>query len=607
MTSTYCCSLPRESRTNGSCIPLCLKECINGKCVGCGDCLCSKGYTKHSKEPHRCVPFCRSGCDNGRCVGPEKCICNDGYEKNQSNQCVKHCNKKCLYEETNCVDVATCQCLPGYFLNVDELDVCRPICEIPCYNGTCIKPNSCSCAPGFELFTYDSQNKIYNQCKPICDRKCIHGTCYGNNKCKCFIGYENDENDSGNCKPICTNECINGNCVGSNRCECYPHYNATDLDRPNLCLPVCDKKCGDNAECVAPNYCKCHQGYQLNKRSNKCLPVCREQPENGICVAPETYECFPGYKANDPKRPYVCQPVCNNTCINGNCIEPNKCSCFLKYNITDLNKPHICKPICNKKCVNGRCISPDKCKCFDGYKLDEREINTCILDKTKQSTCIFCLNGDCSNEICTCKTHFITSSVEEHICVPFYRNSSNNKCMTHKRCDCLWGFENAKNAFGDDYKKVCDLKKSVQDVIKARIVSGYIRSKKPCILINSRLKVNRTSSHEDEDEYLLPLIQLLNPNPKKIFFEIYLECIFVNELDSLKLICQLKSQYDSQTIYNVKELSSDKVNLNEVKDNELKISVEWMSFVQKYNLLQENFENERRKRTCLCPLNSEDK
>lgn len=133
-------------------------ECKNGRhkcnrtanqvCVDTPEsyrCDCKEGYSD-SAQPGTCLPVCSKGCVHGRCVLPEQCVCHFGYTSNNcSVKC--HCNNH------------------GQCVNETLLDVCYD-----CRNNTV--GQSCEfCEP---LYVGDARNNgscvsCYNLCHKRAD------------------------------------------------------------------------------------------------------------------------------------------------------------------------------------------------------------------------------------------------------------------------------------------------------------------------------------------------------------------------------------------------------------------------------------------------------
>lgn len=135
------CNKGYSMDSNGFCRPVCDAECErkNGYCPEPNVCTCRFGYTKiingssftcqskcnsgyrnvektlYDEKVLVCEPICENDCVNGKCIMPGSCVCNIGFVYDKTNQtCKPHCEVPCG-PNGECTSPNTCTCFKGYF------------------------------------------------------------------------------------------------------------------------------------------------------------------------------------------------------------------------------------------------------------------------------------------------------------------------------------------------------------------------------------------------------------------------------------------------------------------------------------------------------------
>nr|XP_050869900.1 multiple epidermal growth factor-like domains protein 11 isoform X1 [Vespula vulgaris] len=202
----------------------------------------------------------------------------------------------------------------------------------------------------------------------------------------------------------------------------------------NKCVPNCFPDC-ENGLCKAPDTCECFPGYSIStEEKHICKPICSNGCWNGECIQPEVCICYPDYFIDSDG--YICRPNCEEKCDpnNGYCVEPNTCGCNFGYKKS--NESEMCDPICERECINGRCVEPNTCSCYDDYELDVNDSFNCI-PKCEQN----CLFGTCTApNVCTCNIGY--KPINESDCKPICNQPCvMGVCIAPDICNCIVGYK----------------------------------------------------------------------------------------------------------------------------------------------------------------------
>lgn len=441
---------------NGTCFPICDKECVNGECLAPNQCECFEGYSsENSTDYNLCQAVCSNGCQNGNCIAPGKCICHKGYGK-IADECIPLCEKCSL---GHCVRPEECVCDRGYDLIDGD---CVPICEEECKNAKCTGPNSCTCLPGYN---YTDINSLF-ECLPVCEDDCENGVCVAPNTCECNPGYVKDEEVCVDPIELCRSKCLHGFCDKNAQCKCNRGYAMNTIG-------LCEKTCPDgciNGECVGGE-CLCYENYRLSLgNASYCEPICEDDYEyesgcvNGRCVEPNVCQCDDGYDFVDGSRT-KCQSIeeiraekerqlkekmCAKWCSNGIC-EQGFCQCSMGY-VNPEGENHRCVALCEPPCRNGTCVLPNRCECDQGYEFYNGSSHICLRVEEvkrfkiqlKQSRCeTNCRNGNCEEGKCFCNVGFRHAANDEFNCQPYCEKPClNGVCAGDNRCRCFEGYDN---------------------------------------------------------------------------------------------------------------------------------------------------------------------
>ncbi|KXJ77512.1 hypothetical protein RP20_CCG007371 [Aedes albopictus] len=440
---------------NGTCIPICDKECVDGECAAPNQCECFEGYSnENSTDYHQCLPVCTNGCQNGDCIAPGKCICHKGYGK-IADECIPLCEKCSL---GHCVRPEECVCDRGYDLIEGD---CVPICEEECKNAKCTGPNSCTCLPGYN---YTDINSLF-ECLPVCEDDCENGACVAPNTCECNPGYTKYDDICFEPLVLCQMKCMYGHCDKDLRCHCDRGY---IMNKNGECEKTCPDGC-INGECLGGS-CLCNNDYRLSLgNASYCEPICEDDYEyesgcvNGRCVHPNVCQCDDGYDFIDGSRT-KCQSIeemraekerqlCAKRCNNGVC-EQGFCQCSMGYVNPDGDN-HRCVAFCEPPCRNGTCVLPSRCECDQGFEFYNGSSHICLrVDEVQrfkiqleQNRCeASCRNGNCEEGKCFCNVGFRHAANDEFNCQPYCEKPClNGVCAGDNRCRCFEGYENANN------------------------------------------------------------------------------------------------------------------------------------------------------------------
>ncbi|KAF6213155.1 hypothetical protein GE061_010870 [Apolygus lucorum] len=279
-------------------------------------------------------------------------------------------------------------------------------------------------------------------CEPECNPRCIRGTCvisekFGNGKpkCQCERGYQFQKGSDYHCVPVCPQGCGKySTCTMPGRCECHSGYE--ENRETNTCEPICDPEC-IKGTCSSPGKCTCVEGYALKRGTNHdCEPRCEQKCINGTCSAPDTCQCNAGYTPQDGENS-ICVPHCPGGCRNGDCNEPFLCECHDGYEKYEI-RASVCHPICENGCLRGTCVGPNLCKCGPRYVLrDETVPYTCVPDCGEG-----CVNSECiAPDVCSCHEGFYKDNEEDKICHPHCTSGCpHGQCVDQQTCDCQQGY-----------------------------------------------------------------------------------------------------------------------------------------------------------------------
>ncbi|XP_029018058.1 nephronectin isoform X1 [Betta splendens] len=206
-----------------------------------------------------CQPTCGS-CVNGKCVGPDQCLCSRGYEgarcANDVNECglpARPCSQRCM----NTHGSYRCYCEAGFALGADGHTCTR---EATCFSLRCQfgcqtargGALSCLCPPGLRLA---ADNKT---CEDVDECERDGGACPPPRACR---------NTFGGFACVCGGGFVAGTLRGAVRCR--------DEDE---CLSG-SHRCSRHARCLntGGSYtCRCSEGYHGNGRA--CRP--RRAPQS---------------------------------------------------------------------------------------------------------------------------------------------------------------------------------------------------------------------------------------------------------------------------------------------------------------------------------------
>ncbi|XP_055369639.1 nephronectin isoform X2 [Betta splendens] len=151
-----------------------------------------------------CQPTCGS-CVNGKCVGPDQCLCSRGYEgarcANDVNECglpARPCSQRCM----NTHGSYRCYCEAGFALGADG-HTCTNVDECERDGGACPPPRACRntfggfacvCGGGFVAGTLRGAVRCRDEdeCLSGSHRCSRHARCLntgGSYTCRCSEGY----------------------------------------------------------------------------------------------------------------------------------------------------------------------------------------------------------------------------------------------------------------------------------------------------------------------------------------------------------------------------------------------------------------------------------
>ncbi|XP_038223185.1 protein draper [Zerene cesonia] len=389
-----CCKGYAPDARGEQCVPVCVEQCVRGKCVAPDTCACEHGYggpacdisCPSGKWGRNCQNSCR--CMNGGTCEPltGECACAGGWRGDACERPCERgtfgdaCRQRCQCANNATCDAASgkCECQPGYTgaLCEEECPKDQP-CPERCKcqnNGACnIATGECECTPGWtgEVCANTCPSGLWgHNCSRTCE--CANGaSCHHvTGQCQCEAGFTGDK-----CLDICPAGTFGAGCAGrcacrhggaceprAGACACRPGWAGAACER-RACPdgrwgPRCDRDCECNphtTELCDPwsGACACAAGWAgdacdrqcpLLTYGKGCRGVCRCEnsahcsPVNGSCL------CAPGYRG------VHCAEACPQPLYGDNCAD----SCDCRNNAT-----------CSHE--TGECRCPPG---FDGLKCD---------------------------------------------------------------------------------------------------------------------------------------------------------------------------------------------------------------------------------------------
>ncbi|XP_040041593.1 nephronectin [Gasterosteus aculeatus] len=246
--------------------------------------LCSYGQTTSCCSGWRivhgvCQPVCARLCVNGRCVGPDQCLCSAGYAGPQCDEDVNECGfveRPCSHRCMNTHGSYRCYCEPGYALSADGYTCAREAacfslrCQFGCQmeRGGAVR---CLCPPGLHLAADSKTCEDDDECRRGAD------VCRPRRTCK---------NTFGSFVCVCRDGFVMGTLSGAVQCR--------DEDE---CL-IGSHRCSRHAQCVNTDgsyTCQCLEGYSGNGRT------CR--PRRASQSRADMYFNYKLSKRTKPRRP----------------------------------------------------------------------------------------------------------------------------------------------------------------------------------------------------------------------------------------------------------------------------------------------------------------
>ncbi|KAK1329203.1 hypothetical protein QTO34_011383 [Cnephaeus nilssonii] len=363
-----CCQGFYESR--GACVPLCVQECVHGRCVAPNQCQCVQAWRgddcSSDCPPGVWGPQCDKpcSCGNSSSCDPKSgaCSCPSGL---QPPHCLQPCSPgrygpacqlSCNCRGAPCdPQTGACFCPP---------DRTGPSCEVscvrdavgllcpstsPCHNGGVFEASrgSCSCPPGWM--------------GAICTLPCAQGfhgpSC--SQECRCHNG--------GLCDPV-TGQCSCAPGYTGERCreECPVGHFGQD------CAETCD--CAPGARCFPNGACLCEHGFTGHRCTERLCPEgfyglscqlpCTCDPEHSLSCHPMSGECscqpgWAGLHCNESCPRDTHGPGCREhcLCLHGGLCQPDSglCRCAPGY-----TGPH-CASLCPPDTYGANCSS--RCSC----------------------------------------------------------------------------------------------------------------------------------------------------------------------------------------------------------------------------------------------------
>ncbi|KAF5920148.1 hypothetical protein HPG69_006419 [Diceros bicornis minor] len=289
-----CCRGFYES--SGACVPLCVQECVHGRCVAPNQCQCVQDWRGDD-----CSSACAPGVWGPQCDRP--CSCGNGSScdpKSGACSCPSglqppHCFQPCSPGRYGPACQFSCQCHGAPCDPQTGACFCPPertgpSCEVscrlaaagfscpstsPCHNGGVFQASqgSCSCPPGW-MGTICSLPCLEGFHGPNCSQECrCHngGLCDRfTGQCRCAPGYTGDR-----CREECPVGRFGQDCAET--CDCAPGARCFPANGACLCEHgftgdrCAERLCPDGLyglSCQVP--CTCDQKHSLRWAAGHC-------------------------------------------------------------------------------------------------------------------------------------------------------------------------------------------------------------------------------------------------------------------------------------------------------------------------------------------------